>query len=185
MKFLVLSLRSAVVLGCLATIGLVSGCDVAMKVAVKSGGSVGFGDPVIRVPRAARPTAGYFRLDYNFDTKDRIISVTSPAFSRVEMHDSVKEGGMTKMVKLESLDVPANSSISYAPGGKHLMLFEPIKPLKDGDKVKVVFVFAEREPVDASFLLRDVIPVAPASKMDEIDHSKMDHGTMNHGDKKP
>ena len=56
---------------------------------------------------------------------------------------------------------------------------------KDGDKVKVVFVFAEREPVDGSFLLRDVIPVAPASKMDEIDHSKMDHGTMNHGDKKP
>ncbi|OYU51511.1 MAG: hypothetical protein CFE27_12080 [Alphaproteobacteria bacterium PA1] len=190
MKFTFQPLRSALALGFLMTSALVSGCDVSLKVEAKSGGSIAFGDPVIRVPMADRPTAGYFKLDYHFGTKDRIISVSSPAFKRVEMHDSVTEGGMKKMTKLESLDVPANSSISFAPGGKHLMLFEPIKPLKDGERIKVNFVFAEREPIDISFLLKDVIPVTPESAMGDMDHSKMDHGSMdhgamNHGDKKP
>lgn len=190
MKFNKQSLRYVVAFGLLVSVGLVSGCDVTTKVEVNTGGNIGFGDPVIRVPRADRPTAGYFRLDYNFDRKDRIISVTSPAFKRVEMHDSVKEGGMITMVKLEDLEIPANSSISFAPGGKHLMLFDPIKPLKDGDQVKVVFVLEKREPVDISFSLKDVIPMTPTTTtgdMDhsKMDHSKMDHGAMNHGDKKP
>lgn len=190
MKLIVQTLRSAVALGLLASVGLVSGCDFKAKVEVNTGGTIGFGDPVIRVPKADRPTAGYFRLDYNFDRKDRIISATSPAFKRVEMHDSVKEGSMIKMVKLEELEVPANSSISFAPGGKHLMLFDPIKPLKDGDEVKVVFVFEKHEPVDISFSLKDVIPVTPTPTMGDMDHSKMDHGSMDHGamghgDKKP
>jgi copper(I)-binding protein len=71
------------------------------------------------------------------------------------------------------------------------MLFDPTRVVKAGELIKVTFVFAEREPIDVSFEVKDVIPVAGSSGSPEtmdhskMDHGSMDHGTMNHGDKKP
>lgn len=193
MKSDVQPLRSALLLGVLVTASLVTGCDVKAKVDISKerGGTIIVSEPVIRTPIAGRPTAGYFVFERSYDTTDRIIAVASPAFKRVEMHDSVTEDGMKKMVKLDTLDLPAKSSIKFAPGGKHLMLFDPTKELKDGERIKVTFVFAERNPLVISFDVKDIIPVADTrGAMETMDHSKMDHGSMdhdamNHGDKKP
>ncbi|MFN9014390.1 MAG: copper chaperone PCu(A)C [Hyphomonadaceae bacterium] len=188
MKFTFQPLRSAVAVGFVVTASLVSGCDVKAKVDIAEGGRIAFIEPIIRTPIAGRPTAGYFGYERSYNTTDRIIAVASPAFKRVEMHDSVTEGGMKTMVKLDTLDLPAKSAIKFAPGGKHLMLFEPTKELKDGDQVKVTFVFAEQNPMVITFDVRDVVPITGTEEsMDHsrMDHSKMDHGAMNHGDKKP
>lgn len=193
MKFRMQRLRAALALGFVLTAGLVSGCDVNAKIDISNekGGTFAFMNPVIRTPLAGRPTAGYFDFNYNYKVPDQIISVASPEFKRVEMHDSITDGGMKKMVKLDTLDLPAKSSIKFAPGGKHLMLFEPTRVVKAGELIKVTFVFAEREPIDVSFEVKDVIPVAGSSGSPEtmdhskMDHGSMDHGTMNHGDKKP
>lgn len=198
MKFTMQPLRSALALGFVLTAGLISSCDVNAKIDISNekGGTFAFTNSVIRTPLAERPTAGYFDFNYDYKVPDRIISVVSPAFKRVEMHDSVTDSGMKKMVKLDTLDLPAKSSIKFAPGGKHLMLFDPTKTLKAGELIKVTFVFAQRDPIDVSFEVKDVIPVTGSggssetmdhSKMDhsKMDHGSMDHGTMNHGDKKP
>ena len=188
MKIAFQPLRSALVIGFVVTTTLVSGCDFKAKVEIEEGGKIAFVEPVIRTPIAGRPTAGYFDYETSFNKTDRIIAVASPAFKRVEMHDSVTEGGMKKMVKLDTLDLPAKSTIKFAPGGKHLMLFEPTKELKDGDQVKVTFVFAEQNPMVITFDVRDVVPITGTEEImdhSKMDHSKMDHGAMGHGDKKP
>jgi copper(I)-binding protein len=193
MRLTMKPLRAALALGFVVTTGLVSGCDVNAKVdfADEKGGTFAFMNPVIRTPIAGRPTAGYFDFSYNYKVPDRIIAVASPAFKRVEMHDSVTDGGMKKMVKLDMLDLPSKSSIKFAPGGKHLMLFDTTKALKAGELIKVTFVFAERDPIDVLFEVKDIIPVTGSGgSPDTMDHSKMDHGSMDHGamnpgDKKP
>lgn len=193
MKFRMQPLRAALALGFVLTTVLVSGCDINAKVdfSDEKGGTFAIMNPVIRTPTAGRPTAGYFDFNYNYKVPDRIIAVASPVFKRVEMHDSVTDGGMKKMVKLDTLELPAKSSIKFTPGGKHLMLFDPTKALKAGELVKVTFVFAERDPIDVSFEVKDVIPVTGSSGSPEtmdhsqMDHGPMDHGTMNHGYKKP
>jgi copper(I)-binding protein len=193
MKFTMQPLRSALALGFVLTAALVSGCDVNAKIDISNekGGTFAFTNSVIRTPLAERPTAGYFDFNYDYKVPDRIISVVSPAFKRVEMHDSVTDSGMKKMVKLDTLDLPAKSSIKFAPGGKHLMLFDSTKTLKAGELIKVTFVFAQRDPIDVSFEVKDVIPVTGSGGSSEtmdhskMDHGSMDHGTMNHGDKKP
>ncbi|MCZ8195703.1 MAG: copper chaperone PCu(A)C, partial [Aquidulcibacter sp.] len=187
MKFRMQPLRAALALGFVLTTVLVSGCDINAKVdfSDERGGTFAIMNPVIRTPMAGRPTAGYFDFNYNYKVPDQIISVASPEFKRVEMHDSITDGGMKKMVKLDTLDLPAKSAIKFAPGGKHLMLFEPTKELKDGDQVKVTFVFAEQNPMVITFDVRDVVPITGTEEsMDHsrMDHSKMDHGAMNHGD---
>ncbi len=188
MKFSMQPLRAALALGFVVTTGLVSGCDINATVdfSDEKSGTFALKNPVIRTPMAGRPTAGYFDFNYNYKVPDRILSVASPAFKRVEMHDSVTEGGMKKMVKLDTLDLPAKSSIKFAPGGKHLMLFEPTKEIKAGELINVTFDFAEREPIDVLFEVKDVVPVADADSPPEtLDHNKMDHGTINHDGKKP
>ena len=188
MRLTMQPLCTALALGFVVTTGLVSGCDVNAKVdfSDEKGGTFAIMNPVIRTPMAGRPTAGYFDFNYNYKFPDRIIAVASPAFKRVEMHDSVTESGMKKMVKLDTLELPAKSSIKFAPGGKHLMLFDPTKTLKSGELIKVTFVFAQRDPIDVSFEVKDVIPVMGSGGSPEtIDHNKMDHSTMNHDEKKP
>jgi len=193
MRLTMRPLRTALVLGFALTTGLVSSCDVNAKIDISNekGGTFAFMNPVIRTPMAGRPTAGYFDFNYNYKVPDRIIAVASPAFKRVEMHDNVTEGGMKKMVKLDTLDLSAKSSIKFAPGGKHLMLFDPTKEVKAGELIKVTFVFVERDPIDVSFEVKDIIPITDSGGSPEtmdhhkMDHGSIDHGSMNHGDKKP
>jgi copper(I)-binding protein len=74
------------------------------------------------------------------------------------------------------------------------MLFDPTKPLKNGDSVKMTLTFAQLGPMEVNFVVLDEIPRA-GSGMEDLDHSKMDHsnmdhgsmdhGAMGHGDKKP
>ena len=60
--------------------------------------------------------------------------ITSPQASRVEIHTHlVSEDGVMRMRKLANLAITAGSEIAMKPGGLHLMLFNPVKELKEGD----------------------------------------------------
>lgn len=210
MKFNRQSLRFVVAFGLLVSGGFVSGCgQSAPKTQVASAEAkatnapeadqmplVSFGiiNAKLRTPIAGRPSAGYLAIENSGPKADRLVAITSPDFARVEMHDTVSEGGMKKMVKLDGVDIAAGSTLEFTPGGKHLMLFDPTKPLKNGDSVKMTLTFAQLGPMEANFVVLDEIPRAGSgmedmdhSKMDHsnMDHGSMDHGTMGHGDKKP
>lgn len=95
-------------------------------------------DPWVRAgPPTARVMAGYMIL-YNSGAREReIVRVTSPAFARVELHLSRIEDGMARMIPQEALRVPAGGRLELAPGGYHLMLFDPVAPLQPGDPVEL------------------------------------------------
>ena len=63
------------------------------------------------------------------------MAVSSPAFAEVEMHRTEMVDGMARMLHQDRIEVPAHGSVSLEPGGMHLMLFDPVQPLKAGDKV--------------------------------------------------
>ncbi|MCA3692634.1 copper chaperone PCu(A)C [Aquidulcibacter sp.] len=210
MKSIAQTLRSAVALGLLASVGLVSGCGQSAPTTAETPkastatnaitteqmplASFGIINAKLRTPMAGRPSAGYLSIENSGPKADRLVSISSPDFARVEMHDTLSEGGMKKMVKLDGVDIAAGSTLEFTPGGKHLMLFEPTKQLKNGDSVKMTLTFAQLGPMEANFVVLDEIPRA-GSGMEEMDHSKMDHskmdhgsmdhGAMGHGDKKP
>jgi copper(I)-binding protein len=54
---------------------------------------------------------------------DRIMSVSSPSAPAVEMHETSIENGISRMKRLESLDLPAGERVVFEPGGPHLMIF--------------------------------------------------------------
>lgn len=58
--------------------------------------------------------------------------VASPAFREAQMHETVLEDGVARMVSIPSLTIEADSAVTFEPGGKHIMLLEPKRALLPG-----------------------------------------------------
>lgn len=54
---------------------------------------------------------------------DRILSVSSPSARAVEIHESSNDNGISRMKRLETLNLPAGQPVVFEPGGRHLMIF--------------------------------------------------------------
>lgn len=72
-------------------------------------------------PVPGRPSAGYLTISGG-GQPDRLIGATAPG-ARVEMHSSAMAGGVMSMARLDAVPVPAGATVSFAPGGNHLMIF--------------------------------------------------------------
>ncbi|MGC6471607.1 MAG: copper chaperone PCu(A)C [Parvibaculales bacterium] len=101
-----------------------------------------------------RPAAGYFEL-INHGGADTLLSAASPAYQTVEIHTHMMKDGVMRMRKLESLDVPAHGNLRFKPHGLHLMLFDPIKPLENGDEVDVTLRFETAGKVQLTLTVGD------------------------------
>jgi len=68
-------------------------------------------------------TSGYFDITNHSNVDDSIIGIESPVAERVEMHLSEEIDGIMKMRRQVAIDIKAGESVSFKPGGYHLMLF--------------------------------------------------------------
>ena len=69
--------------------------------------------------------AAYFNVTSS--KADRIVAVSSSEAASIEIHASVTTDGQVVMKHLETLDLPADRPVVFAPGGMHLMVFSPKK----------------------------------------------------------
>ena len=53
------------------------------------------------------------------------------------------EGGVMRMRRVDSLDLPAGKTVALEPGGYHVMLLDINRPLKAGEHVAVTLVIEE------------------------------------------
>jgi copper(I)-binding protein len=60
-------------------------------------------------------------------------SVSSPAFARAELHETTIVDGVASMRAMASLVLEPRSQTSLAPGGKHIMLIDPVQGLLPGE----------------------------------------------------
>lgn len=96
----------------------------------QGGSGITVTDPSYRPPLGLTGIGvAYFSV--TSDTADRIIGVSSPEASSIEMHGSVSDGRQTVMRRLEAVDLPAGRTVTFGPKGMHLMVFGP-KPLAEG-----------------------------------------------------
>jgi len=96
-------------------------------------------EPWIReAPPTASVMAGYMTLVNGSDTPVTVISISSPDFKGAEIHRTVVNEGVARMLPVSQLEIPANSPLKLEPGGLHLMLFEPQRPLPAGATVTLI-----------------------------------------------
>lgn len=73
---------------------------------------------------------------------DTLLSVSSPACSRVELHEMVASNGIKRMNKLHTLPLPPSGNAVLKPGGTHIMLINLSESLRKGDSLTLHCSFA-------------------------------------------
>lgn len=108
----------------------------------KDGGIVVKNAWVREAPPVSPVLAGYMVIEnHTADTKD-LVSVTSSAFQKIEIHQTIHKDGVASMKAQNKLSIAAEGKVELKPGGTHLMLINPAKRLKTGDSVSFTLKFA-------------------------------------------
>ncbi|MDH3377936.1 MAG: copper chaperone PCu(A)C [Gammaproteobacteria bacterium] len=105
-------------------------------------------------PPTAHAFAGYMTIDSIGTEPARIVGVTSPAFSRIEIHESRQEDGMMRMRALPELRIAGGERLVLQPGAVHLMLMDPKASLRLGDTVTVRVMIDGGESIDVLLTVR-------------------------------
>ena len=94
-------------------------------------------DPWVKAAESGM-TAAFGTMTNSGSTEAVIVSATSEAAARMEVHEVVnKDGQMVMQQKQGGLVIPAGGSATLAPGQDHLMLMELPAPIEAGDEVEI------------------------------------------------
>ena len=104
----------------------------------------------VRLPAVTgQPGAAYFTI-HGGGQADTLVAVAAPFALKAEMHESMKgDHGMMSMAPAKDIPVPAGATVTFAPGGKHVMLFSVGPNVKPGDTVPVTLSFASGKKIEA------------------------------------
>ena len=126
---------------------------------------------VREAPPGAMALAAYMTLSNTGETDRKLVSASGPAFGAVELHRSVVEDGMARMLPQDSMPIPAGGELVLKPGDYHLMLMRPKSALKAGDQVELSLGFDDGSTMPVTL---------PVRKASGGDHDHMHDHTHHH-----
>ena len=85
--------------------------------------------------------AGYMALQNNTSRSQVLVAARSSDFETVMIHRTIVKDGMARMEHASQIELAPNASLIFAPGGYHLMLMNPKRPLRTGDPVVINLEF--------------------------------------------
>lgn len=113
-------------------------------------------------PGGATVGAAFMELRTDKDVADKLVSASSPAAGRVEIHTHIMDGDVMKMRKIDSLPLKAGTMHLLKPMGDHIMLFDLKQPLKAGDKLPLTLTFEKAGPIAVEGTVEAAGAMAPA-----------------------
>lgn len=108
-------------------------------------------------PPASPVMAGYVVITNGGKGEVLIDDVESESFGGGEIHEMREISGVMRMRPVPQLRIEPDQTVKLEPGGLHLMLFQPIAPLKAGDKATLEFVFADGTRRAVEFEVRSAV----------------------------
>ena len=107
-----------------------------------------------QAPPGASTMAGYLVLKNTGDQIVNVVSAKSDRFGEVSLHKTVIEDGMARMRPLDDVEVAPGKTFTFAPGGNHLMLMDPVSAVAPGEKIAVDLELSDGSTLQASFDVR-------------------------------
>jgi copper(I)-binding protein len=127
---------------CLLTSGFIQAADEAPAPRLNT--EVELTGAYIHAPLPGKTTTvAYFTL-HNRSAKPAVVTgVETDGAARAELHSHTHENGIMRMRKEDKISIPAHSSLAFAPGSWHVMLFDVQPGLKTGDELHLTVQFAD------------------------------------------
>jgi periplasmic copper chaperone A len=125
-------------------------CLIAATLAGCDKPELGASDAWVRLPAVAgRPGAGYLTIHGGGEATN-LLTVSTPAAIRAELHEMKHEGGMMTMAPVKDLVIPAGGTVEFKPSGKHLMLYDISPSVRPGGTVPLRLSFANGKTVEVA-----------------------------------
>jgi copper(I)-binding protein len=114
-------------------------------------------------PSGAQVAGGYLTIDNKGSLPDRLLSASTGAARKVEMHEMALDKGIMTMRPVDGgLFIEAGKAVKFEPGGRHLMLIGLAAPLTEGSQVSVSLAFEQAGQVTVPFAVQGIGGRAPA-----------------------
>ncbi len=131
---------------------------IVLLLAACSKQSLSINDAYVRAPVADRDvTAAFMTIVNDSEIDNALLTASSPAAEKVELHQHTHSDGMMRMRQVERIEIPAQASAVLEPGGYHMML-TGIKPeLREQESIDIDLNFANGETVKVAAEVRSVL----------------------------
>jgi len=142
---------------------------IAAAVSIARSGPVTAGDLLIieawarATPPGVTVGAAYVTVENRGGADDALIAATSPVAGSIEVHETIAEGDVAGMRRVEEFVVPAGASMAMAPGGAHLMLMQLSAPLREGARLPLTLVFERAGEVALDIEIAPLGAMSPSS----------------------
>ena len=129
-------LKSAIIAPSIFTLMLLLSIDAWAGMSIKN----------LNIRESHKVDAGYFEITNTSNKEDKLISVESSVYEKVELHTMDMTDNIMRMRRLDSVILPAGETIKFKRMGLHLMLFKPRKH----DTKTFTFRFKNAAPITVS-----------------------------------
>ncbi|KQZ01368.1 hypothetical protein ASD45_11295 [Pseudolabrys sp. Root1462] len=103
-------------------------------------------------PKGAPVGGGYFTVTNNGSAPDRLVGGSVPVSSGFEIHEMAMDNGVMKMRMLSNgIEIKPGATLTFKPGGYHLMFTGLKDQLKQGETFKGTLQFEKAGKVDVEF----------------------------------
>lgn len=131
--------------------------------------AVGVKDAWARASAGAATTGAAYVTLTGGKQADRLVSVSTPLTPMAQVHESSMDGGMMRMREVPGVAIPAGQTVTFKPGGYHVMLMDLKAPLKAGQTFPLTLKFEHAAPVTVDVAVRPIGAAAAGAQ----DHMKM------------
>ena len=96
----------------------------------------------------------YFMLKNDTGKSDRLLKITTPVASKLQVHRTEILDGMARMREVAVLHVDAGQTLEFAPNGLHVMLMGLKQPLVEGTTFEIELLFEVAGPRNVKVAVR-------------------------------
>ncbi|WP_112310450.1 copper chaperone PCu(A)C [Pseudogemmobacter bohemicus] len=114
----------------------------------------------------ARPGIIYFTVTNTGAEADNLTGIATPAAEMPMLHETVVTDGIASMPHAPAIPVPANGSVSLAPGGYHGMLMGLTAALAKGDTFPATLTFERAGTVEIEVAVEALTAREPTCRQD-------------------
>jgi copper(I)-binding protein len=102
------------------------------------------------------------------DAPDQLVKVDTSVAATAEVHESFTDNGVMKMRAAPSVVIPAGATVTFTPGGYHVMLTGLTQPLIADQGFPITLTFAHAAPVTVEVKVRPLGRAAPKGDNDSM-----------------
>ncbi len=117
--------------------------------------------------QASEPVSGSAQVALTItndgDGDDELVAVETDAAIGIEIHETVVDDGQAVMERRDAVTVPAGGSVSFRPGGLHLMMIAPDDDVALGGTFPITLQFDRSEPITVEAEVVDLLDLSESA----------------------